>query len=147
MMKAQRRPLVSAARMRARAPWLGLLCCLVAHASAQRHAARTPQPEDVLPQSDLDDDPIGVDSESRSLAREAAEHAVKPPSEHELSAERARFGPQPPPLDVRAGEVLTAHASTREIAHRVQVDLDPAGARVGVEMQFESRAAKPTELR
>jgi hypothetical protein len=147
-MKVLHRTHVCAWSMRVLALWLGFLCCLAAHASAQKHAARAPQPEDLLPQSDLDvDDPIGVDAESRNLEREAAAHATPAPSERELSAERARFGPQPPPVDVRAGEVLTAHPSTREVAHRVQVDLDPGVARIAVEMEFESRAAKPTELR
>ena len=118
---------------------------MAASASAQRRA-HAPQPEDILPDSELDD-PIGVDSESRSLEREAAARVVPAPTERELSSERARFGPLPPPLDVRAGEVLTAHASTRETAHRVQVDLDPGSARVAVEMEFENRSSKPTELR
>src|SRR4051794_346158 len=111
--------------------WLGLCCCLSGLSSpavrAEPHP-RQPQPEDLLPESNLDiDDPIGVDAESRSLEREANERARanKPPPAAQVTAERAHFGPLPPPVDVRKGEVLSAAPSTREIAHKVQVKLEP----------------------
>ena len=101
--------------------WLALSGCLLGSWSpglvrAEPHA-RQPQPEDLLPESNLDiDDPIGIDAESRSLEREANERARanKPPPAAQVTAERARFGPLPPPVDARKGEVLTAAPSTRE---------------------------------
>ncbi len=140
----------SRAAARALGAALALACGVLAaaHAEPPARAAkpRVPQPEDVLPESELDD-PIGLDRESRGLARAAAVPAAKQPDAAALQAERARYGPQPPPLDVRAGEVLTAAPSTRELSHRVQVELDPGLAVVSVEMSFESRAQKPSELR
>ena len=125
-----------------------MLCCPPNGVHAQR-AARVAQPEDILlPASDLDD-PIGIDAESRGLERDAAERAraAQPPSDAQVSAERSRFGPMPPALDARSGEALTAAASTRELTHRVHVSLEPGVATVRVEMEFETRAQKPSELR
>jgi hypothetical protein len=131
-------------RLRALRAWLWLIAgsCLATHASADR---RTPQPEDVLPQSDFDD-PIGVDSETRAVERTAVEAQHKAQA-REAPAERARYGPEPPALDVRQGEVMTAGPSTRELAHVVEVALEPGLAAVRVEMRFESRAQRPSELR
>jgi hypothetical protein len=118
-----------------------------APAHAQAKPARLPE-DDLLPAGE-GDDPIGVDAESRGLERDAAERAraAQPPPPAQVSAERARFGPLPPPLDARKGEALTGSASTRELAHRVRVTLEPGVTSVQVEMEFESRAQKPSELR
>ena len=43
--------------------------------------------------------------------------------------------------------MLTAAPATREIAHRVRVELAPGRARVQVELEFEARGDKPGELR
>ena len=107
------------------------------------------QPEDILPDSELDD-PIGVDAESRALGQSAGERPAAPPppaDERALAAERARFGPEPPAPMVRAGEVLSALASVRESAHHVTVTLAPNEAAVDVELHFENRAARPAEVR
>jgi hypothetical protein len=121
-----------------------LLCLLASSARAEPRRA-TPQPEDILPQSELDD-PIGIDAESRAL-----EHAAPPPAAPvpttELERERARFGPEPPKVATRAGEVLSAAPAVRELAHDVEVELAPGFARVRVTMHFEARSEKPIELR
>jgi hypothetical protein len=123
------------------------LLCLLASASTARADPRraSPQPEDILPQSELDD-PIGIDSDSRELER-AAPPADAPPPERALSRERERFGPPPPPSAARAGEVLTATSGVRESTHRVEIELAPGLARVQVAMRFEARVEKPSELR
>ena len=140
---------VCAAIMRSHlALWLGLCCCVPGLVRAEP-GARQPQPEDLLPESNLDiDDPIGVDAESRSLEREANERARanKPPPPAQVTAERARFGPLPPPVDARKGEVLTAAPTTREIAHA------PGQTRAGLGQRADRNAvreplAKPSELR
>jgi hypothetical protein len=134
------------ARPRRAARLLALLAggvlALPAHAAPP---ARAPQPEDILPDSQFDD-PIGLDRETRELER-AVPVPKKAIAPAELEAERSRFGPAPPPLDVRKGEVLSAAPTTRELSHRVQVELEPSLASVRVEMSFESRSQKPSELR
>jgi hypothetical protein len=122
-----------------------LLSTLAAVARAEPPGKRSPAPEDILPQSEFDD-PIGVDSDSRTLDS-AAPPPQKPPSSRELARERERFGPEPPPTAARAGEVLTAAPAVREHAHDVDVELAPGFARVRVAMRFESRGDKPSELR
>jgi hypothetical protein len=125
------------------------VCCLVglwalSPAAAQRAKPKVPQPEDILPDSELDD-PIGIDAESRSL-ESAIPKAVKPDAAAE-QRERERFGPEPPPLSVRAGEVLTALAAVRETAHRLQVALQPGLLEARVEIELSSLSARPAEVR
>jgi hypothetical protein len=108
--------------------------------------ARVPQPEDILPLSDFDD-PIGVDSQSRALDSSPGPPKGGPTSAAASSADRARYGPEPPPLLVRAGEVLTASPTTRELSHRVSIELEPGRATVHVAMYFESAGKSPAELK
>ena len=118
-------------------------------APALAQPAASPQPEDILPDSELDD-PIGIDAETRKLGQSAAERPAPPPpprDERALAADRARFGPEPPAPMVRAGEVLATVANVREASHRVTVALAPSSALIDVELRFESRAARPAELR
>jgi hypothetical protein len=117
-------------------------------AAAQRDKP-SPQPEDILPESELDD-PIGLDAETRRLGQSAAERPPPrppPPDPRALAAERARFGPEPPAPMVRVGEVLATVANVREAAHHVTVALAPSVALIDVKLSFESRAARPAELR
>jgi len=107
---------------------------------------RVPQPEDILPLSDFDD-PIGIDSQSRALDSALAKPKPEPTSGAGHSADRARYGPEPPPLLVRAGEVLTASPATRELSHRISIELEPGRARVRVAMYFESTSRTPAELK
>lgn len=111
--------------------------------------AKLEQPEDVLPLSDLDvDDPIGVDRDSSRLQDVAAQRSAQAErAQRQERADQAQFGPQPPPLSVRAGVVLTAAPSTRETRHRVNVRLEPGSADVELELQFQTQAKKPSELR
>jgi hypothetical protein len=113
---------------------------------ARAEPARAPQPEDILPLSDFDD-PIGVDAQSRALGSSPEQPGRGATSEAENSADRARYGPEPPPLLVRAGEVLTASPTTRELSHRVSIELEPGRARVHVAMYFETASKAPSELR
>jgi hypothetical protein len=116
-------------------------------ASAQRKPS--PQPEDILPDSELDD-PIGVDAETRKLGQSPDERPPPPPpprDERALAAERARFGPEPPAPMVRTGEVMATVANVRESAHKVTVSLAPNAALIDVELRFESKAPRPAELR
>ena len=132
--------------MRGSLVFAALLACSTA-AHAQRRGPA--QPEDILPDSELDD-PIGLDAESRALGESAAERPdapARPPDERVLAAERARFGPEPPAPMVRAGEVLAAVASVLESAHQVNVSLGPNAAQLDVELRFENRAARPAEVR
>jgi hypothetical protein len=122
-----------------------LLCLLASAAHADPQQRASPQPEDILPQSELDD-PIGIDSDSRGLER-AAPPPDEPVPKRTLERERERFGPTPPPFAARAGEVLTAPAGVRELAHLVEIELAPGFARVQVAMRFEARGEKPSELR
>lgn len=112
------------------------------------HAApkQPAQPEDILPQSDFDD-PIGVDRDSQSLGATPAERPTPTKVGPSPNAVDLRFGPRPPPLDVRAGEVLSAAASTREESHLVTVELSAGHATVGVQLTFANRSHKPSELR
>ena len=94
--------------------------------------------------SDDADDPIGVDDNARGLDRIASERAAAaapatPPVD-------LRFGPEPPVLGARSGEILTAAPAVREERHRVQVELEPGLARVSVEVTLTSTAEQPAEV-
>jgi hypothetical protein len=125
---------------------IAVACWAFALAVLAQPAARVPQPEDILPLSDFDD-PIGIDSQSRALDSSPAQSKPESTSAAENSVERARYGPEPPPLLVRAGEVLTASPATRELSHRVSIELEPGRARVRVTMYFESASRTPSELK
>ncbi len=104
---------------------------------------KRPLPEDVLPMSELEDDPIGVDRRSRALDKVPRE---RQPDDAAAVAERARFGPLPPKLTAKGGEVMTSTQSVRELQHRVQVAFATGLATVDVEMVFENRSKRPSEL-
>jgi len=124
---------------------VGACALLALRPVAVAQVKHTPQPEDVLPESELDD-PIGLDADSRSLGS-AAPAAPSKPDAAAGRAERDRFGPEPPPLSVRSGEVLTALPAVRESAHRVRVELAAGATEVAVEIELTSLAARPAEVR
>ena len=141
-------------RMRARVcawPWawvlsLALAAALPAGAQPGKGGPkRQPQPEDILPQSELDD-PIGLDADSRTL-EQAVPKAAPPPTDAALKTERERFGPDKPALAARSGEVLTALQAVRESAHRVKVELRAGMTDVAVELELSSLGARPAEAR
>jgi hypothetical protein len=118
---------------------LALLLVLGARASAQA------LPDDPFPHDEADD-PIGVDADAAELDALAKQRAS-------ASAARAApaidmsFGPVPPIASARTGEVVTAVPAAREAAHRAHVELSPGLARVRVEVELESTADKPCEVR
>lgn len=96
--------------------------------------------EDLLPLSQFEDDPIGLDPTPPTPApqpRKAAAGSAEPDS---------RYGPTPPPFRARPGEVLTATAAVREVAHAVQVHFARGLAQVEMTLRFESAARGPAEL-
>jgi hypothetical protein len=127
------------------------LLASVAGAQAPREAPQgrpEPLPEDVLPLSDLRDDPIGVGGSSRGLDRVARQHERRAAERSaELHAEQARFGPSPPEVRDTGGEVLWSSPAVRETRHVQHVELQPGLARVRVEMRFSSKSPRPAELR
>jgi hypothetical protein len=106
---------------------------------------RAPLPEDILPDSELDD-PIGLDAESRTL-EDAVPKAAPPPSDAAMKAERERFGPETAAPAVRSGEILTAMQAVRESAHRMKVQLRAGMTEVAVELELASLAGRPAEAR
>jgi len=148
------------ARMRASGPWAcglviaGVCCVGLGTAEAQtkagpkaqpRQTKRAPLPEDILPDSELDD-PIGLDAESRTL-EDAVPKAAPTPSDAALKAERERFGPETAAPAVRSGEVLTAMQAVRETAHRMKVELRAGMTEVAVELELASLTGRPAEAR
>ncbi|HEX4354234.1 MAG TPA: hypothetical protein VHZ95_15000, partial [Polyangiales bacterium] len=107
--------------------------------TANAHAQNA---EDILPLTNDPNDPIGIDHEAATLDHAAVSGKVSQPSRTNVDA----FGPEPPTLSARAGEVLTAVPSLHEKAHRVSVELTAGLADVEVELEFENSADKPAEL-
>lgn len=137
-------------RMRVWLPFVGvwLLLALTAGAEGQQKPSQTkraPLPEDILPDSELDD-PIGLDAESRTL-EQAIPKAAPTPSEAALRVEREKFGPETAAPAVRSGEVLTAMQAVRESAHRMTVALRAGMTEVAVELELSSLAGRPAEAR
>lgn len=132
----------------ASAALLTLLTQTLATAPAQAQPRREPAPEDILPQSQFEGDPIGVDENVRGVEAaanradaEAAERA------RALDADAAKYGPTPPVVTPVVGEALTSVRSARERTHRVEVRLDAGLAFVHVEMAFVTPVDKPAEVR
>lgn len=132
------------ATLRLRCACVTALCLLGAslQARAQRAADWAPQaPEDILPLSQFEDDPIGVDATPLRPAPKPGPAASTPRHFEE------GFGPMPPPFHAREGEVLTAIPAMKETAHSIAVHLEAGLARVHVDLRFESSADGPAELR
>lgn len=119
--------------------------CVAALSALPPHAwAQVPSVEDSLPLTDDPTDPIGIDRQE--LAPKTAATSSKP-SRAGASPRDASFGPEPPALVSRAGEVLAGTQSVREQAHRTRVVLGPHGlAEVRVELEFENAGEKPAEV-
>jgi hypothetical protein len=116
--------------------------------ASQPAAKSAPAPEDILPDSAFESDPIGIDESTRGVeaaARRAdAEAAAQARAD---AADAARYGPAPPAVTPIVGEALTSVRSVRERTHRVNVALDAGLARVRVEMLFATPVDKPAEVR
>jgi hypothetical protein len=111
-----------------------------------RAQPKTPLPDDPFPVDSEDaDDPIGVDDSARNLDRVANERAAAQ-AKAATPAIDLRFGPEPPALAARSGEILTAAPAVREERHRVRVELEPGLARVEVELTLTSSSEQPSEV-
>jgi hypothetical protein len=97
--------------------------------------------EDILPQTNDPNDPIGIDREAATLGTAAVSGKRKP-----IRTDTATFGPEPPVFSARIGEVLSAVPSLREKTHRVRVELSAGLANVACELEFENSGAAPAEL-
>jgi hypothetical protein len=107
---------------------------------------KTPVTDDPFPVDSEDaDDPIGVDDSARNLDRVANERAAAQ-AKAATPAIDLRFGPEPPALAARSGEILTAAPAVREERHRVRVELEPGLARATVELTLTSSSEQPSEV-
>jgi hypothetical protein len=104
--------------------------------------SREPSVEDILPLTNDPNDPIGIDQEQATLGRAATSGGRSKPARRDT----AMFGPDPPGLAARSGEVLSAIPSVHESAHRVQVELTAGLASVSCELDFENGGDKPAEV-
>ncbi|MBK8171886.1 MAG: VWA domain-containing protein [Sandaracinaceae bacterium] len=102
---------------------------------ALSHTAQAQVLPDDLP---ADTDPLGGDDE-------AVGHALDARVADDAAA-RANFGPPAPVREVRAGAVLTAIASVREVEHRDEVVLNGGLATVRVSMRFSNSSGTPAEV-
>jgi hypothetical protein len=102
--------------------------------------------EDILPLANDPNDPIGVEHDPAFERAAAAAGPRKPASSALTPADRARFGPTPPPFAAKSGEALTAVASVRESSHRANLELSAGLALVESELTFENTADKPAEI-
>ena len=116
------------------------------HAAYAQLVDRT---EDTLPLPFTDDpsDPIGVDREPM-LPRSAAIGSNTRSKTRASSTTRYddEFGPEPPPLSVTTGEVLTAAQSLHESSHQLSVQLLEGLALVRAEIALENAGDKPAEV-
>jgi len=108
-----------------------LALCLIA-ADGVAHVAGQTAP---LNDADLPwasgDDPIGVRREDAELDRGATRRPT---------ADAQAFGPKPPALSAREGDVLTAPSSVRETQHRVHIEWRAGLALTTVELHFVGAA-------
>ncbi len=113
--------------------WLTAIWLWAGNTSAQVR----PLPDADLPWSD-GDDPIGVRPQDADLDR-------GPTPQHTPDAQA--FGPKPPALSARRGDVLVAPASVRERNHHVQIEWHAGLALVTTELVFSATGERPTEVR
>jgi hypothetical protein len=108
-------------------------------------ARDVPGLEQSLPYSAHGDDPIGLLRSDDSL--DAVGPSKKEEGKKPAAAPDPRYGPRPPDIKIKAGEVVTAMAAVRETSHRVRVTLDHGLARVDISMRFASISERPAEVR
>jgi hypothetical protein len=142
---ARRNPSVLArVTRRSSLAWLCAWLCLALPARAEPPRDEV-QIEDILPLANDPNDPIGLDREpdAPDAGRARSEPKAQPTRN---AADLQRFGPAPPVLEVRAGEVLTAIPNVRESTHRVTVELAAGLSMVTSELRFESNSERPAEV-
>lgn len=107
------------------------LCCCAASAVAQVSHQPGPLRDAELPWAS-GDDPIGIRREDADLDRGATPRPT---------ADAQAFGPKPPALSARSGDVITAPSSVRETQHRVRIEWQAGLALTTVELRFVGTAA------
>ncbi|MEY4582072.1 MAG: hypothetical protein RL701_6775 [Pseudomonadota bacterium] len=130
-----------------RGPQLRARCCQFALiALCATNTARAQNSEDMLPLTDDPTDPIGIDREPVAPATAADSGARSTPRPRQRVGNSNRFGPDPPPLAVQSGDVITGPASVHESSHNVQLELSEGLVRVREELTFDNAGDRPAEL-
>lgn len=99
-------------------------------------------PEDLLPLSDFEDDPIGVGHTRAPLQSQPSRPEKPSPAANATAA----FGPEPPEGRVTPGPALVSAPGVRETRHQVSVRLARQVAEVTIEQHFAHRLDKPAEV-
>lgn len=104
----------------------------------------------LLPWSAFADDPIGLDAEAIQQEREKRTDASKRQDEtgskRQSESADLTYGPKPRHGRARAGQVLTAMPSVREVLHEQTVTFEDGLARIDVHLRFENSIPEPAEI-